>query len=160
MLCRCCYAVLYCTGVAVLCRCYCAVQMLLCCAVQVLLCCADVAVLCRCCCAGVAVLCRCCSAVCCADVTVLYAVQVLLCCAGVTVLYAVQVLLGVCGLCSVDTRQRVYLEWVGRVCTWLRAAHPHVTPIIWDDMLRSIPAHLLKGNLHPHFSLISQPNLT
>ncbi|KAA0183284.1 hypothetical protein HAZT_HAZT010989 [Hyalella azteca] len=54
-----------------------------------------------------------------------------------------QVLLGACSRCQVSSREEVFLEWVMLVGGWVRRKYPHVTPIIWDDMLRGMTSQRL-----------------
>ncbi|KAF2362426.1 Glycoside hydrolase family 20 catalytic domain [Trinorchestia longiramus] len=57
-----------------------------------------------------------------------------------------EVLIGACSRCQTTSRERVYLEWAVKVGGWLRRAYPHITPIIWDDMLRSMSQQELEAS--------------
>ncbi|XP_037077956.1 hexosaminidase D-like [Pollicipes pollicipes] len=51
--------------------------------------------------------------------------------------------MGLCRLCQHRLRDELYLEHVARVARYVRRRHA-VTPLIWDDMMRHIPAEALR----------------
>ena len=45
-----------------------------------------------------------------------------------------------------------FQTWVFKVAWWVKKTYPHITIIMWDDMMRNVSAEKLKGlfMFYPH----------
>ncbi|UYV67663.1 LAMTOR2 [Cordylochernes scorpioides] len=62
--------------------------------------------------------------------------------------------LGACETCAGNgPPARLFISHLTDLARWLKNSYPHLTPIIWDDMLRTIDLPQLKGTHPSHSSL-------
>lgn len=53
------------------------------------------------------------------------------------------------------TTNDLFLMWVLRLAKWIKAKYPHLTLIMWDDMMRQIPLEKLLSMLYERNVFIS-----
>lgn len=64
--------------------------------------------------------------------------------------------IGRCSKCAAKPKSEVFLSHVLAVLRHLRIRHPHVQPVMWDDMLRTISQSDIEGNAFLRFIRGSQ----
>lgn len=54
--------------------------------------------------------------------------------------------MGMCSICMDFERPYLLMNHLISILSHIQDKHPGVRPIMWDDMLRTVPTNIIKGN--------------